>query len=798
MKRTTLLFIILVCIGANFQLSAQPAGRVNFDANWKFHLGDVSGAEKTSFSDNKWRELDLPHDWSIEGSFRPDNPSGHQGGLLPGGIGWYRKKFNLSDTAGKKFFIVFDGVYKNSTVYINGNELGTRPYGYATFQYDMTPYILEGENVLAVKVDNSKQPDSRWYTGAGIYRHVWLITSSPVYVAQWGTFVTTPAVSKKEATVNVLTTIANDTPEKSNLSILSTVLDESGKEVATQKQSVKANANSKTEVKTNFKVISPKLWDIENPNLYKLVTKVFQGKDLKDTYTTTFGIRTLAFRADSGFYLNGKNVKILGVCNHHDLGSLGAALNDRALQRQLELLKTMGCNGIRCSHNLMAPELLELCDKMGFLVMDETFDSWYIGKDAAPFGFQNYFKDWHEREITDMVLRGRNHPSIIFWSIGNEIKEQWFPGSTNGGEIARELVATVKKYDTTRFTTSAFNFVRDADKKGMTAAVDVVGFNYTIDAYDEIRQKHPDWFYLASETTSQFDSRGVYHFTLDTIVKTFPDCQASAFDDAGGGTTHEEAWLAVKNRPWMSGLYIWTGFDYMGEPAPYEKLAVSSYFGIFDLCGFPKDSYYFYKSQWTSEPMVHLLPHWNWKEGQQIDVLAYTNCDEVKLYLNGQFLEAKKLADTPKLSLRWKVPFRAGVLEAEGYKNGKLVAADVVKTAGDAAKIELLPDRSTINSDGKDLSFITVKITDENGILVPDADNLVHFELEGEGKIVGVGNGNPMSLEPAKGRERRAFSGMCQVIVQSTGNAGDIKLKASSLGLADATVLIKTKSKQAK
>ena len=795
MKRTTFLFIVLVCIAANFQLSAQPAGRENFDANWKFHLGDIAGAETVSFSDVKWRELNLPHDWSIEGSFRPDNPSGHQGGLLPGGIGWYRKKFNLNDTAGKKFFIVFDGVYKNSTVYINGNELGTRPYGYATFQYDMTPYIREGENVLAVKVDNSKQPDSRWYTGAGIYRHVWLITSSPVYVAQWGTFVTTPVVSEKEATVNVLTTIANDTPEKSNLSILLSVLDDSGKEVATQKQSVKANSNSNIEVKTNLKVNSPKLWDTENPNLYKLVTKVFQGKDLKDIYTTTFGIRSIAFRADSGFYLNGKNVKILGVCNHHDLGALGAAINDRALQRQLELLKTMGCNGIRCSHNLMAPELLELCDKMGFLVMDETFDSWYIGKDAAPFGFQNYFKDWHEREITDMVLRDRNHPSVIFWSIGNEIKEQWFPGSTNGGEIARELVATVKKYDTTRFTTSAFNFPRDADKKGMTAAVDVVGFNYSIDAYDEIRQKHPDWFYLASETTSQFDSRGVYHFTLDTIVKTFPDCQASAFDDAGGGTTHEEAWLAVKNRPWMSGLYIWTGFDYFGEPSPYGNQAVSSYFGIFDLCGFPKDSYYFYKSQWTNEPMVHLLPHWNWKEGQQIDVLAYTNCDEVKLYLNGQLLETKKLADTQKLSLRWKVPFRAGVLKAEGFNNGKLVATDVVKTAGDIAKIELLPDRSTINANGKDLSFITVKITDENGTLVPEADNLVHFELEGEGKIVGVGNGNPMSLEPAKGRERRAFSGMCQVIVQSTGNAGDIKLKASSLGLADAAVLIKTTGK---
>jgi len=790
MKRIQL-FIILGIISI-FQLSAQPAGRVNFDANWKFHLGDITGAEKASYPDQKWRELNLPHDWSIEGSFRPDNPSGHQGGLLPGGIGWYRKKFSLTNITAKKFFIGFDGVYKNSTIYINGNELGTRPYGYATFQYDMTPYIQEGENVLVVKVDNSKQPDSRWYTGAGIYRHVWLISSSSVYVDQWGTFVTTPQVSAQEATVNVVTTIINDTKEKANLKISSSILDDSGKEVTAQTQAGKTGANGKLVLNTSIKVISPKLWDVENPNLYRLITKVYQGKDLKDTYTTTFGIRYIAFKADSGFYLNGKNVKILGVCNHHDLGSLGSALNDRALQRQLELLKTMGCNAIRCSHNLMAPELLEMCDRMGFLVMDETFDSWYIGKDAAPFGFQNYFKDWHEREITDMVLRDRNHPSVIFWSIGNEIKEQWFPGSTNGGEIARELVATIKKYDTTRFTTSAFNFIRDAEKKGMTAAVDVVGFNYTIDAYDEIRQKHPDWFYLASETTSQFDSRGVYHFTLDTIVKTFPDCQTSAFDDAGGGTTHEEAWLAVKNRPWMSGLYIWTGFDYMGEPAPYEKLAVSSYFGIFDLCGFAKDSYYFYKSQWTKEPMVHLLPHWNWSEGQLIDVVAYTNCDEVKLYLNNQPFSTKKISETKKLSLRWKIPFKAGTLKAEAYKNGKLVATDIVKTAGDAAKIELSADRNTINADGKDLSFITVKITDENGTLVPNADNLVHFELEGEGEIVGVGNGNAMSLEPAKGKERRAFSGMCQVIIQGAGKAGNIKLRASSLGLPEAIISLRS------
>jgi beta-galactosidase len=541
-----------------------------------------------------------------------------------------------------------------------------------------------------------------------------------------------------------------------------------------------------------LKVSTPKLWDIQNPNLYKLITSVYQGKELKDTYITTFGIRSIAFKADSGFFLNGKNIKILGVCNHHDLGSLGAALNDRALERQLELLKSMGCNGIRCSHNLMAPELLELCDKMGFLVMDETFDSWYIGKDAAPYGFQNYFKEWHERELTDMVLRDRNHPSVILWSIGNEIKEQWFPGSTNGGELAREMVAIVKKYDTTRPTTSAFNFSRDAEKKGMTAAVGVVGFNYTIDAYDEFKKNHPEWRYIASETTSQFDSRGVYHFTLDTLVKSFPDCQTSAFDDAGGGTTHEEAWLAVKERPYMSGLYIWTGFDYMGEPAPYEKLAVSSYFGIFDLCGFPKDSYYFYKSQWTKEPLLHLLPHWNWKTGQMVDVVAYTNCDEVRLYLNDKPLETRNFSNTKKLSLRWKIPFIPGTLKAEGYRNGQLVATDLVKTAGDAANIELSADRKTIHADGKDLSFITVKITDEQHTMVPDADNLVHFEIEGEGKIVGVGNGNPMSLEPAKGKERRAFSGMCQVIVQSSGKKGNIMLKAASPGMPDEKIEIST------
>ncbi|MCE1198339.1 MAG: DUF4982 domain-containing protein [Marinilabiliales bacterium] len=787
--RLILSALLLLAVQA---LMAQNTARINFDNDWKFHLGDPPQAEQNDYDDANWRSLNLPHDWSIEGSFRPDNPSGHQGGLLPGGIGWYRKHFELKETAGKHFFICFDGVYKNSTVYLNGRPLGTRPYGYATFRYDLTRWLRKGTNLLAVKVDNSRQPDSRWYTGAGIYRHVWLEETGEIHVGEWGTQVTTPQVSTREAMVQVATTIENSSNEREVVRVVSSILNTAGKEIATDSRSASLDPGVGTTLAARMRVNKPALWDTEHPNLHTLQTRIYKGKELVDSYDTPFGIRSIAFRADSGFFLNGKRTEIKGVCNHHDLGPLGSALNDRALQRQLELLKEMGCNGIRCSHNLMAPELLDLCDRMGFLVMDETFDCWYIGKDAAPFGFQNFFREWHEREITDMVRRDRTHPSVIFWSIGNEIKEQWFPGSTNGGDIARELTATIKKYDTSRFTTSAFNFVREADKKGMTAAVDVVGFNYTIDAYDEIRQKHPNWFYLASETTSQFDSRGVYHLPIDSLTKTRPDLQASAFDNASGGTTHEEAWVAVKSRPWMAGHYIWTGFDYFGEPAPYEKTAVSAYFGIFDLCGFPKDSYWFYKSQWTSEPMVHLLPHWNWKAGQVVEVVAYTNCDEVRLSLNDQPLGTQQIKTAKALTLRWKVPFEAGTLQAEGYRNGKLVASDRVRTAGDPALISLTADKEQLTADGKSLSYVTVRITDEKGILVPGADPLIRFEVEGSGTLVGVGNGNPISLEPAQSHERRAFSGMCLAILRSNGTKGQIHLKASSTGLKEAEIRVKT------
>ncbi|MCX6220213.1 MAG: DUF4982 domain-containing protein [Bacteroidia bacterium] len=803
--RTFLVILSIICCFLGPQLSAQPAGRENFDANWKFHLGDIIGAEGTNFSDNGWRSLDLPHDWSIEGSFKPDNPATNSGASLPGGIGWYRKNFTVNGAKSKHRFIQFDGVYMNSTVWINGHKLGNRPFGYSTFQYDMTPYLKEGDNVISVKVDNSLQPNSRWYSGSGIYRHVWLSTTSPLHVSQWGTYVTTPKVSAKEALVQVETSISNDNKEKANVRIVSTIIDNKGNKIASQVQTGKIEPDTQLKINMNIKVNAPQLWSIEQPNLYQLTSEVYQGKELKDTYFTTFGIRSVVFRSDSGFFLNNKCVKVKGVCVHHDLGCLGAALNTRALTRQLEILKSMGCNGIRTSHNPPSPDLLDLCDKMGFLVMDEAFDVWYLEK--MKYDYHIYFKDWHEHDLSDMVLRDRNHPSVFLWSIGNEIPEKNH-SKYGGAAIAKELDGIIKKYDKTRFTTSAFAGVWRADTTFMTDKVDVIGINYTVERYSEEKAKHPNGFFIASETTSSLSDRGIYHFPADSAMQATSDMHCSSFDNRGtyydrpATMITQTTWRAVKETPYVAGLFVWTGFDYLGEPA-YPYPCISSSYGIIDLCGFPKDVFYFYKSQWTNEPVLHLFPHWNWKVGALIDVVAYTNCDGIKLYLNDKLIGEQVFANTnityqtrqwdkvinlgqgQKSSLDWKVPFMPGTLRAEGYKNGKLIATDIVKTAGDPAKIELVADRSAIAADGKDLSYITVKIKDSKGTLVPEADNLVHFDIEGEGKIVGVANGNPISIEPAKGSERRAFSGMCLVVIQSTSKNGSISLKASSLGLPD-------------
>ena len=812
MKRTLFTIMALICLEVT-QLYAQSAGRENFDLNWKFHLGDVPAAENPGFPDQDWRQLDLPHDWSIEGGYKPDNPATNAGAALPGGIGWYRKTFSVTDIKSKHQFIRFDGVYMNSTVWVNGHQLGNRPFGYSTFAYDMTPYLAEGPNVVAVKVDNSLQPNSRWYSGSGIYRHVWLTTTSPVHVGLWGPYVTTPKVSEKETRVQAETTVSNEKQEKTTVRIISSILDKNGKKVASQVQTAKIEPNGLLKINTNLKVDAPQLWSIEHPYLYRLASEVYEGKELMDTYYTTFGIRSIQFRSDSGFFLNNKCVKVKGVCMHHDLGYLGTALNTRALTRQLEILKSMGCNGIRTSHNPPSPDLLDLCDQMGFVVMDEAFDVWNLEK--MKYDYHIYFKEWHEKDLSDMVLRDRNHPSVFLWSIGNEIPEKNHT-KYGGAAIAKELDGIIKRYDKTRFTTSAFAGVWRADTTLMSDKVDVIGINYTVERYPEEKAKHPNGFFIASETTSSLSDRGIYHFPADSAMKPTPDLHCSSFDNRGtyydrpATMITQTTWRAVKETPYVAGLFIWTGFDYFGEPA-YPYPSISSSYGIVDLCGFPKDVFYFYKSQWTSEPVLHLLPHWNWKAGQLIDVIAYTNCDEIKLYLNDILIGEQAFANTrihyktnqwdkpidlgegQKLSLDWKVPFVPGTLRAEGYKNGKLILTDVVKTAGDPSKIELVADRSTISADRKDLSYITVKIKDKNGTIVPTADNLIHFDLEGEGQIVGVGNGDPVSLEPARGNERSAFSGMCQVIIRSTHQSGKIILKASSLGLAYEKIEITSK-----
>ena len=512
------IFILLFCIITASIIQAQPSGRSNFDATWKFNLGDVSGAQEPSFSDKAWRDLDLPHDWSIEGTFSKDNPATHNGGSLPGGIGWYRKKFAISDPLpGKKYFIEFDGVYMNSTIWVNGHMLGTRPYGYATFQYEISKYLQQGDNVIAVRVDNSKQPNSRWYSGSGIYRHVWLIQTPEVHFDQYGTYFTTPAVTSQEATVHAQATISNETNQSVSVETKLHIYDVAGTVVSEQKQTKQINANSNATVDQDLKITSPHLWDVEHPYLYKVVTEIYRDNVLLQSYTNNVGVRYFHFDADKGFSLNGKSMKILGVCNHHDLGCLGAAVNDRAIERQLQILKTMGCNAIRTSHNPPAPELLDLCDRMGFLVMDEAFDCWNIPK--TKYDFHLYFSKWHTTELRNMVRRDRSHPSIILWSIGNEIPEQ---GTPDGGTIARRLVRTVRRDDTTRLTTSAMSAPKFANGNGYAGALDVKGINYKTRMYDQQKAKYPKRLFISSEATSAVASRGVYHMPAAKLIYKTP------------------------------------------------------------------------------------------------------------------------------------------------------------------------------------------------------------------------------------------------------------------------------------
>ena len=779
----------------------RPGKSISFNQQWRFQLGDVADARESGFNDSQWRQLSLPHDWSIEGQFSEKAPAGTGGGALPGGIGWYRKTFTLPVTAREKLiFIQFDGVYRNSEVWINGHYLGKRPYGYSTFQYELTPHLVYGNrpNVIAVKVDNSQQPNSRWYSGSGIYRNVWLTTLDPIHVVHWGTYVTTPEVSKESATAVVKTTVNNRSNSMAPVDLTTVIRDAAGLEVDRVVGRWVAGMGHQAEVSHTLKVSAPILWSDERPYLYKVISQLSQNGKVVDRYETPFGIRTFRFDAEKGFFLNGKPVKIRGVCNHHDLGSLGAAVNTRAIERQLEMLKAMGVNGLRTSHNPPAPELLDLADKMGFIVMDEAFDVWKVQK--TKFDYHLDWDEWHKRDLEDMVLRDRNHPSIFIWSIGNEVMEQ--RTGADGGKISRELVAIVRDLDKTRPITSACNTFNRENTVLTEGDLDLVGPNYNQAKAAQFREMFPDRPFIWAETNSAVATRGKYTIPSDEvrhwprqkedILKLGPDFQCSAYDNstAPWGSTHEETWNLVKKNDYLSGMYIWTGWDYLGEPTPFPWPAVSSYFGIIDLAGFPKDAYYFYQSEWAKTPVLHLFPHWNWKAGEKVDVVAYfNNADEVDLFLNGRS-QGTKRKQGDAMHVFWRLSFEPGSLKAVSRKNGRVVLTKEVRTAEAPARIVLTPDRQTIKADGNDLSFVTVKVVDKNGTLVPAADNLVKFEVTGAGWIAGVDNGNQISHESFKAKQRRAFHGMALAIVQAKQKPGRIVLKATADNLTPASVVI--------
>jgi len=715
---------------------------------------------------------------------------------LDGGIGWYRKSFTLTQaSAGKRVLVAFDGVYMNSEVWINGTSLGTRPYGYSSFEYDLTPYLkFDGSNnVVAVKVNN-KQPNSRFYSGSGIYRHVWLTQLDPVHIPNSGVFVSS-VVNGADATVSIASDVQNQSSSTASVTISTTLIAPDGTTAASNDSAATAVAADATvTVQQSLAVSSPKLWSVASPVLYRVKVEVKVNGATVDTYLTPLGIRTATFNGSTGFALNGQAMKLRGVNMHHDLGALGAAVNYRAIERQVEILQGMGVNAIRTSHNPPAPELLEICDRLGVLILDEAFDTWEQTKTANDYGL--YFKDWAQRDIQAMVARDRNHPSIVLWSIGNEVG-----GGTTA--TATKLKNWVLALDKTRAVTWASNkmggpHVSEGDDRAIAGLLDVAGYNYAPYAgnYDSDHTANPGWKLLGTEIAAAVRTRGVYHTPANKVTlatsQSSSDRQCSSYDNeaTGFGATAESSYAYDNDRPFVVGSFIWSGFDYIGEPTPYSSWpSKSSYFGAIDTAGFPKDVYYFYKSRWTSAPMVHLLPHWNWTAGTNVTVYAYNNCDSVELFLNDQS-QGVKTATAPALHAEWSVPWASGTLRADCKKNGSVVATDTVKTAAAAAKLALSADRSSIYADGQDLIFITADVQDANGVFVPAGNPSITFSVSGPGQLVGLDNGDPTDTTSYKGTSRKAFNGKALAIVRSAGAAGDITISASATGLTSTPIVV--------
>lgn len=717
------------------------------------------------FDDAKWRTVHLPHDYVVEGTF--DRTADNSHGSLPVAAAWYRKTFVLpASYKGKAVWVDFDGVYRKSTVYLNGHKLGDWGSGYMGFRYDLSKWAkFGGSNVLAVRVD-PRQPEGWWYEGGGIYRHVWLNVANPVHVKPWGTCVQSLVnLSAKTADLIVKTSVDNDTTGAQNFTVSSRVLDPKGRAVLILSSPGSLAGKGEREISQVGTVKNVQLWSLETPQLYRLETTILRGGKVVDRQTTPFGLRTIRFDKDKGFFLNEKHVELKGTCNHQDHAGVGIAMPDGLLDWRISKLKEMGSNAYRCSHNPPAAELLEACDRQGMLVMDETR---HLGDATGPkTGHGTKFDDLSE--LKGMILRDRNHPSVIMWSMANEEPLQ---GTAEGAKIFTAMRDVVRKLDPTRPITSAMN---GGWGQGYSQVEDLMGFNYGIGSYDRIRSLMPGKPMYGSETSSTVSTRGIY---ANDPVRGY----VSAYDlnAPGWGATAEAGWEPIARRPWMAGEFVWTGFDYKGEPTPYAWPCINSHFGIMDICGFPKDIFYYYQAWWGDKPMVHLLPHWNWKgrEGQTISVWAFSNADEVELFLNGKSLGRQAM---PKYEhVEWDVPYQPGTLVAKGYRNGQVISTDRVETAGAPASLRLKATRPAILADGEDLCPVEVEVLDAQGRVVPTASDLVTFRVVGPASVVGVGNGDPSSHEPDKASQRRAFNGKCMALVGAAGRGGKIVVEARS------------------
>lgn len=810
--KTFYLMAMGFCLTLN--LNAQRSEYL-LEKGWKFTKGEVSDAEAPSFNDTKWETVTIPHDWAIFGPFDKNNDlqnvavtqnfetqaslkTGRTGGLPYVGTGWYRTTFH--STPGKQTTLIFDGAMSEARVFVNGKEACFWPYGYNSFYCDVTGLVNEDgkNNVLAVRLENRPQ-SSRWYPGAGLYRNVHVVTTEKIHVPVWGTQITTPFVKDEYASVCLHTTILN--AGKTELTVTTDIVDADGQVVSTKTN--KGYINHDQPFTQNFIVERPKLWSPETPVLYKAMSKIYAGDTLLDTYTTRFGIRTIEYVPDKGFYLNGKRRKFQGVCNHHDLGPLGAAVNVAALRHQLTLLKDMGCDAIRTSHNMPAPELVELCDEMGFMMMLEPFDEWDIAK--CDNGYHRFFNEWAEKDMVNMLRQYRNNPCVVMWSIGNEVPTQWSP---EGYKVAKFLQDICHREDPTRPVTCGMDQVKSVLANGFAAMLDIPGLNYRAHMYDEAYERLPQNLILGSETSSTVSSRGVYKFPVERKAGAmYDDHQSSSYDleYCSWSNIPDIDFARAEDHDWTIGQFVWTGFDYLGEPSPYDTNAWpnhSSMFGIIDLASIPKDRYYLYRSVWNKEAeTLHILPHWNWegREGEKTPVFVYTNYPSAELFINGKSYgrQTKRKDGTVenRYRLMWyDAVYQPGEVKVVAYdEQGNPAAEKTIRTAGKPHHIELVTDRTSLQADGKDLAYVTLRIVDKDGNLCPNDGRLVNFKVKGAGKYRASANGDPTCLDLFHKPEMHAFGGMLTVIVQSGEKVGDIELQATAKGVKAGIIRIPVK-----